>query len=174
MATVRDGINALTAFIIERYDNGRFSAFLDLIIEEDETAQTALGMALADAGAGPALLFAVGSGSMDEEQQSELLRGLQGQIEAVNALADWRRGGLDDFQAIVGADANRFIETGDAALDIVTKATKAADAMTDASSARVEDALADVVIAALAAASSHDVALREALAKRLYQLTTDN
>lgn len=98
---IKDAINELAAHIIGVYDNGRFADLLQVdVADGGRPAKEYLAGMLMEGGAGPALIMVAAMSDLSDEQLSEQLAGIQGQFEAVGALVDWRRSGLDDLQAL--------------------------------------------------------------------------
>lgn len=100
MPAINDAINEVAAHIISTYDNGRFADLLQVDVDHSRPAKEYLAGMLLEAGAGPALIMVAAMSDLTGEQLSEQLAGIQGQFEAVGALVDWRRSGLDDLQSL--------------------------------------------------------------------------
>lgn len=100
MTMIKDAIAELAAHVIGVYDNGRFADLLQVDVDEGRPAKEYLAGMLIEAGAGPALVMVAAMSDLSGEQLSQQLAGIQGQFEAVGALVDWRRSGLDDLQML--------------------------------------------------------------------------
>lgn len=164
MPTIRDSICAVAAHIIGAYDDARFADILDLEVAEEHSAKLILSETLLEAGAGPAVIMTAAMSDLTDDQLLTQLAGIQGQFEAVGALADWRLGGLDDLQS-VAAEIAGIQGQAKAALMLGDEIRQHADEIAEgADDPKVlAGQLAALTFNVLAIADAHGIDLRQAI-----------